>query len=124
MLAETITFAGHGGDPVEGYLARPLGAGPYGAVVVIHHMPGYDEGMKEITRKLAAHGYLSLCPNLYTREAPGASPDDAAATVRAAGRIIVMDEGRIVETGTHSELVAKKGGLYARLAALQFNDAA
>jgi len=41
--------------------------------VVIHHMPGYDEGMKEITRKFAAHGYLAVCPNLYSREAPGAS---------------------------------------------------
>ncbi|RYY28993.1 MAG: ATP-binding cassette domain-containing protein [Sphingomonadales bacterium] len=45
------------------------------------------------------------------------------ATVRAAKRIIVMDDGRIAETGTHAELVAK-GGLYARLAALQFNDPA
>jgi ABC-type bacteriocin/lantibiotic exporters, contain an N-terminal double-glycine peptidase domain len=35
-------------------------------------------------------------------------------------RIVVMDHGRIVETGTHSELVRREG-LYARLAALQFN---
>ncbi|MEO6152422.1 MAG: ATP-binding cassette domain-containing protein, partial [Croceibacterium sp.] len=43
------------------------------------------------------------------------------ATVRAADRIVVMDDGRIVEQGTHTELIAH-GGLYARLAALQFDD--
>ncbi|NJC06122.1 ATP-binding cassette subfamily B protein [Sphingomonas kaistensis] len=45
------------------------------------------------------------------------------ATVRAADRIIVMDEGRIVEEGTHATLTAR-GGLYARLARLQFDVAA
>lgn len=47
------------------------------------------------------------------------------ATVRAADRIIVLDEGRIVEQGNHAQLSAA-GGLYARLAALQFasNEAA
>jgi ATP-binding cassette subfamily B protein len=45
------------------------------------------------------------------------------ATVLKADRILVMDEGRIVEEGTHSELVAKNG-LYARLARLQFDTAA
>jgi carboxymethylenebutenolidase len=87
MLAETLSLAGHGNDPIEAYLARPLGPGPYGGVVVIHHLPGYDEATKEITRKFAAHGYLAVCANLYSREAPGASPDDAAATVRAAGGV-------------------------------------
>ena len=45
------------------------------------------------------------------------------ATVLKADRIIVMDEGRIVETGTHQELLKNKG-LYARLAELQFDGAA
>ena len=45
------------------------------------------------------------------------------ATVRAADRIVVMDEGRIVEEGTHASLNAR-GGLYARLARLQFEDRA
>jgi ATP-binding cassette subfamily B protein len=45
------------------------------------------------------------------------------ATVRAADRIVVMDQGRIVEEGTHASL-NRRGGLYARLASLQFEDRA
>jgi len=41
------------------------------------------------------------------------------ATVRKADRIVVMDDGRIVEQGSHGVL-AENGGLYARLASLQF----
>ena len=44
------------------------------------------------------------------------------ATILKADRILVMEAGRIVETGTHQSL-QKQGGLYARLADLQFQDA-
>ncbi len=87
MRAETVTITGGGGDDIEAYLAQPLDGGGCGGVVVLHHLPGYDEATKEITRKFAAHGYLAICPNLYSRQAPGASPDDAAAAVRAMGGV-------------------------------------
>jgi carboxymethylenebutenolidase len=87
VLAETVNIHGHGGDLVEAYTARPLAPGPRGGVLVIHHMPGYDRGTKEIVRRFAELGYNAICVNLYSREAPGASPDDAAATARANGGV-------------------------------------
>ncbi|MEV7966779.1 dienelactone hydrolase family protein [Sphaerisporangium sp. NPDC088356] len=87
MWAGTVTVTGHEGAELEAYLARPLGDGPRGGVVVIHHMPGYDEATKEIARKFAANGYAALCPNLYSREGAGVSPDDQAAAARAKGGI-------------------------------------
>jgi carboxymethylenebutenolidase len=85
MIAETVTITGHDGDDVRAYLARPLGSGPFPGVVVLHHMPGWDEGQKEIVRKLAYYGYAAISPHLFHREAPDAAPDDAAAVARAAG---------------------------------------
>ena len=87
LNATTVMITGNGGDEVEAYLARPDGANPRGGVVVIHHMPGYDRATKEIVRRFAELGYDAICPNLYWREAPGAAPDDAAATARARGGI-------------------------------------
>ncbi|WP_027933455.1 dienelactone hydrolase family protein [Amycolatopsis thermoflava] len=87
MRAETVRITGHGGDEIKAYLATPLDPAPRGGVVVIHHMPGYDEATKEIVRRFAVHGYHAICPNLYWREAPGADPDDAAATARAQGGV-------------------------------------
>ncbi len=87
IQAETVTITGHGGDEIEAYLARPLSDAPRGGVVLIHHMPGYDEWTKEVAVKFANHGYAAVIPNLYHREAPGASPDDAAAAARANGGV-------------------------------------
>jgi carboxymethylenebutenolidase len=116
MRAQTVQIRGHGDHPIEAYLARPLDGVPTGGVVVIHHMPGYDEATKEITRRFAAHGYLAVCPNLYSREAPGASPDDAAAAARAQGG--VPDErlvGDIAGAAAHLRSLDSSNGRIATI---------
>jgi carboxymethylenebutenolidase len=87
LTAQTIMITGHGGDGIEAYQARPLTTDKRGSVVVIHHLPGYDRATKEMTRRFADMGYDAVCPNLFWREAPGADPDDASATVRARGGV-------------------------------------
>jgi carboxymethylenebutenolidase len=86
MLVETVTLPGHGGDVINAYYARPLGPGPFPGMVLIHHMPGWDEWYREATRKFAHHGYAAISPNLYFRSGHGA-PEDVAARVRAEGGV-------------------------------------
>jgi carboxymethylenebutenolidase len=84
MLSETVRLHGHEGDLIDAYVSRPLGSGPFPGVVVIHHMPGYDESTKEITRKFAHHGYAAIMPDLHFREGKG-SPEANSSSVREAG---------------------------------------
>ena len=86
MLAETVTMTGTNGDLINAYLARPLGPGPFPAMVLAHHMPGWDEWYREATHKFAYHGYVTISPNLYFRNGHG-TPEDVAAKVRADGGI-------------------------------------
>ena len=84
QFAETAHLRGHKGDMIDAYLARPFGAGPYPGVVIIHHMPGWDEAHKEIGRRFAHHGYVTIVPNLQFREGK-ATPEENSASIRAAG---------------------------------------
>ncbi len=86
MLAETVALPGAHGDTINAYFARPLGPGPYPGMVLIHHMPGWDEWYREVTRKFAHHGYAALSPNLYYRDGHG-TPEDVAAKVRGSGGV-------------------------------------
>jgi carboxymethylenebutenolidase len=84
QLSETTVIAGHNGDQIEAYFARPLAGTNVPGVVVIHHMPGWDEWTKEVVRKFAYHGYAAISPHLFSRHGPGRW-DDVAAAARAAG---------------------------------------
>ncbi len=132
MLAETVIMPGANGDLINAYLARPLGPGPFPGMVIVHHMPGWDEWYREAARKFAHHGYATISPNLYFRAGHG-TPEDVAAKVRAAGG--VPDEQVVGDLGgagsylrAHPYLNGKvgifgtcSGGRHAYLAACRTN---
>jgi carboxymethylenebutenolidase len=86
MVAGPTTLTGANGDQINAYVARPDGNGRYPGIVAVHHLPGWDEFYLEFSRRLANHGYMVICPNLYYREGHG-TPDDVAAKVRAEGGV-------------------------------------
>ena len=86
LMAETVMIAGTNSDSINAYFAQPLGAGPFPAMVLAHHMPGWDEWYRMTTLKFALHGYITITPNLYFRAGHG-TPEDVAAKVRGEGGI-------------------------------------
>ncbi len=130
LLAETVMIHGSQDEPINAYFARPLGAGPFAGVVLVHHLPGWDTWYKEATLRFARQGYAAICPNLYFRVGHG-TPEDVAAKARAAGgvpddqavgdlegaakflRSLPISNGKVGVFGTCS------GGRHAYLAACQ-----
>jgi carboxymethylenebutenolidase len=86
ITAEITTYPAGGGHDSHAYVVRPKGAGPFPGVVVVHHMPGWDEFYQEFSERLGRHGYLVICPDLYDRAGHGL-PDDVAAKIRAEGGV-------------------------------------
>ena len=52
------------GDPIPGYLAVPVGTGPFPGVVVLHQAYGLDDDIRRQTDRVAALGYLAVAPDL------------------------------------------------------------
>ena len=86
MIAEMVSIRGHNDDVISAYVARPLGPGPFPGVVLIHHLPGWDEWYRETTRRFAHHGYAAISHNLYQRVGEGRA-EDVAAKARAEGGV-------------------------------------
>jgi carboxymethylenebutenolidase len=84
ITSEVITYPGGNGDQIHAYVTRTTAAGPRGAIVAVHHMPGWDEFYREFSDRLARHGYTVICPDLFCRYGHG-TPDDIAAKVRGEG---------------------------------------
>ena len=86
MIAETVRITGHNGDSITAYWSRPIGDGPFPGIVLIPHMPGWDEWCRETARRFTAHGYSVMCPNIYERVGHG-TPSEVAAKSREQGGV-------------------------------------
>ena len=86
IQAGMATYRGHGGARGEAYYAHPSNDGPHPGVVVIHHMPGWDEWTCEVARKFAHHGYAAVAPSLYFRVGDGAH-EEVVDKVREGGGV-------------------------------------
>ena len=84
-VAEATTIAGANGDSIGAYVARPITPGPHGAVVFIHHGPGFDDWSHEVALKFARKGYITVMPHLYHRFGPGTVEEVAARRTAAGG---------------------------------------
>ena len=86
MIAETIGLTGHDGKPIRAYYSRPIGDGPFPGILLIHHLPGWDEFNRETARRFTQHGYSVICPNLYEDFGHG-NPVEVTERVREAGGV-------------------------------------
>ena len=86
MIAETVIVPKGENDRIHAYLSRPLGKGPYPGVIIIPHMPGWDELNREVARRLTQHGYMAISPNIFEEFGHG-NPSEVSAKAREAGGV-------------------------------------
>jgi carboxymethylenebutenolidase len=66
--AAEVTFPGHGGEPIGAFLARPVGAGPFPALVVVHEVHGPSDHVRGMARRFADEGFVAIAPDLWHRD--------------------------------------------------------
>lgn len=86
LIAETISVRGHGDKEIHAYWSRPLGPGPHPGIVLIPHMPGWDEWCRETACRFTNHGYSVLCPDIYQDFGFG-TPPEVSGRMREAGMV-------------------------------------
>lgn len=67
---EDIAITTPDGGTMPAYLARPEGEGPWPAVIVWMEIFGVNDHIRDVTRRVAAEGYVALAPNFFHRTAP------------------------------------------------------
>jgi carboxymethylenebutenolidase len=66
ILTHNVQYEGKAG-PVFAYLARPVKAGKYPAVIVVHENAGLSDHIRDVARRLAKQGFVALAPDYLSR---------------------------------------------------------
>ena len=90
MIAETINIPAENGRSIRAYYSRPLTDDPAPGIVLIPHMPGWDEFYREAARRFTAHGYAVVCPDIYRAFGTG-NPSEVSQKAREAGGVPDQD---------------------------------
>lgn len=133
MIAEIIRIEGHDGKPIRAYYSRPIGEGPFPGIVLIPHIPGWDEWCFETSRRFTQHGYSVLCPNIYEDFGHG-TPSEVSQRMKEAGLVsddsVMKDVDRslgflrnqVQANGKTGVIGMCSGGRHTFLAACTLND--
>ena len=91
ILGHDLVYPGHGGDAVNGYLARPVDEEARAGIIVIHEAGGLGDHIRDVVNRFANIGYVALGVDLYTREGGPPTPGDMDALF---ARLFAMPDER------------------------------
>ena len=105
IKAKYVDYASPGGNSgkMRGYLAQPVGAGPFPAVLVVHENRGLNPYIEDVARRLAVAGFLALAPDGLAPAGGYPGNDDDGRTLQsgldqAKLRVDLMNSARFVKT--------------------------
>src|SRR5512146_2734031 len=78
IRTEDVRLPGHGGEEIGAHLARPAGAGPWPALVVVHEVFGLTAHVRAVAGRFAAEGFVALAPDLWWRDRGKGFPGEEA----------------------------------------------
>ena len=84
MIAQTIEIKTKDGRSLRAYYSKPMNIDNIPSIVLIPHMPGWDEWCRECSRRFTEHGYAVVCPDIYQAYGTG-TPVEVSQRMREAG---------------------------------------
>ncbi|HEY4897445.1 MAG TPA: dienelactone hydrolase family protein [Solirubrobacteraceae bacterium] len=118
VLAEDLTYRGHGGQQINAYLARPSAEGAYPGIVVIHEASGLGAHIRDVANRLANIGYVAVAVDLFTREGGPPPMDDMEAVMT---RLFAMsDETVLGDLECAADLLRARSDVNGRVGCIGF----